>query len=114
MDPNDHKATMIMTATPIMMLQRRMCGESWRCMLAMCYGMIIASMDMVETALPTVSVIGSRLMNLSECTLSPLAEAIEGWSRKRTRWRNMKNKVKGGRRRVHHAMTALVACPAGV
>ena len=76
--------------------------------------MIIVSMDMVEMALPMVSAIGSGLMNLTECTPSPLAEAIEGWSRKRTRWRNVKNKVKGGRRRVHCAMTALVACPAGV
>ena len=58
--------------------------------------------------------------------INPVIELIEGWSRKRTRWKESKRrhrtfmrwkKVKMRHRpsrRMHYAMTAMLACSAGL
>ena len=98
----------------MIILQRKVCRESWRCALALCCGMVLISDDMVNLMIPIVSVIGNNIISMCKHTLSPLAERIKGWSRKRTRWKSTRNKIRPGRRRMNCLMTALVACPAGV
>ena len=104
----------VMMGVIIAKVKRHICRESWRCVLALCYGMIIISNDVVNLMMPIVSMVGNKLMTICTNTMRPLAQTIEGWSRKRTRWRSARNKIKPGRGRMHYVMTALMACPAGV
>ena len=108
-----HGIPTAMVGVTMITVQRKMCGESWRCAPVLCHGMIITSEDMVDLMVPIMSAMGSNIITVCKHTLSPLAETIEGWSRKRTRWKSARNEVRPGRGRTHCVMSALVACPAG-